>query len=182
MDYFSKNKISLWIIAILVLMNLFTLSTIWFKDIRLPFAPPPETGHRREGLRILEKELNLSVEQITLFKEIRKQHFDKRKRLQEEVHTLRGELMDELFKPEPDTVAIKMLAVQIGAKETEKEQCMFEHFMELKSACTPEQQGKFESLMKKVLPKSQRMPRPGARWHDEDRRRDERHDRPDPFF
>jgi len=183
MDYFSKNKLSIWIIVVLVLMNLFTLSTIWFKEIRFPFIPPPpESGHRRQGLKVLEKELNLTPDQITVFNEIRQRHFDKMKPIQEEVHTLRCDLMDELFKTEPDTVKIKMLAMQIGVKETERERCMFEHFMEMKSACTPEQRSKFQSLMQKVLPQPQGMPGPGSRWHDQGHGRNDHHERPDPFF
>ncbi len=164
MDYFSKNKISLWIIVILVLLNLFTLSTIWYNQFRTPDRPPrQEVGHRRQGLKVLEQKLNLTAEQITVFADIRQRHFEKMEPLQKEIFSCRRELMDELYKTEPDTVRISSLAKRIGEKEILRERYIFEHFMEMKSACTPEQKEKFEILLKQLMAPHEDMPRRGPR-------------------
>jgi Spy/CpxP family protein refolding chaperone len=159
MDYFSKNKITVWIIVILVLLNLFTLSTIWFNQFRVPERPPrQDVGHRRQGLKVLEHKLNLSDEQIQVFAEIRQRHFEKIRPLQKEIFSCRQELMNELYKSTPDTGRISTLARRIGEKEILRERAIFEHFMEMKSACNPEQKEKFEILLRELMAPPEDMP------------------------
>lgn len=153
MDYFSKNKIVIWVIAILALLNIFTLSTIWFMQYRGPSRVPfrEEPGHMRQGLRILEKELDLSADQIKVFDDIRQRHFEKMKVLQKEIFSLRQEIMDELNRTTPDTEQIRLLTIRIGEQETLKERYILKHFSEMKAACTPQQKEKFNRLLKKLM-------------------------------
>jgi Spy/CpxP family protein refolding chaperone len=164
MDYFSKNKILMWIIAILVLLNVLTLSTLWITYVRNPFRSfREETTHRRQGLKILERELNLSPEQIKVFDDIRRHHFEKMESLQKEIFSIRRELMDELDKTVPDSERIRLLTIRIGEKETLRERYIFEHFMQMKSACTPQQQEKFRHLLRGLMAPPQDRPMPGPR-------------------
>jgi periplasmic protein CpxP/Spy len=162
MDYFSKNKISVWIIAVLVLLNCFTLATIWLRQIPFPFIPAGEDPRpRRHGLNVLKEELNLSAEQISEFNLIRQRHFDKMRPLQNEIFSLRRELLDEIYKNEPDTQKVRLLAVRIGEKESERERFVFEHFMQMKSVCTPEQRDKYDRLLRELITPPDRGRRPG---------------------
>jgi len=162
MDYFSKNKISVWIIVILVLLNLFTLSTIWYNQLRRPVRPPrEEMRHHRQGLEMLGQKLKLTDEQVKIFEGMRQQHFEKMKPLQEEIISVRQQLMDELSKAEPDTALVNILIKSIGDKETVLERNRFEHFMELRSVCTPEQKEKFEILLRELMGPPSGMSRPG---------------------
>jgi len=152
MDYFSKNKISLWIIVILVLLNLFTLSTIWYNQFHNPVRHPREdVRNRRHGAKVLEQNLNLTAEQSKIFEDIRQRHFARMKPLHREIFSIRQELMDEVSKTEPDTARIRELTRLIGEKETERERSIIQHFRELRSVCTPEQREKFEILLRKLM-------------------------------
>jgi Spy/CpxP family protein refolding chaperone len=162
MDYFSKNKISLWIIVILVLLNLFTLSTIWYDRFHIPDRfPRPEGRHQRQdGLKRLERKLNLTADQIKIFESLRQQHFEKMVPLHQEIFSIRRELMDEVIKTEPDTARIRELTSRIGVKETERERNIIEHFTEMRSVCTPAQREKFESLLRELMCPPSEMPGP----------------------
>jgi protein CpxP len=168
MDYFSKNKISLWIIAILVLLNLFTLSTIWYGRFHIPDRFPRREGRpqRQEGLKVLEQKLNLTAEQIKIFEDLRQQHFEKMKPLHHEIFSIRQELMGEAAKTEPDTARIRELTSRIGEKETERERNIFEHFAAMRSVCTPAQREKFEILLRELMGPPPEMPGPRPGRHE----------------
>ena len=153
MDYFSKNKISLWIIGILVLLNLFTLSTIWYNRYHVPDRErQQDVRHRhQEGLKILEQKLELTADQKKVFDDLRQRHFEKMKPLHHEIFSIRRELMDEAAKAEPDTARIRALTNRLGEKETERERNIIEHFMEMRSVCKPGQKEKLEVLLRELM-------------------------------
>ena len=156
MDYFTNKKFVTWTIIILVLLNVFTLSTIWFAKLVVP-VPFPHTFHEERRLPLdnfIEKELGLSDEQNRKFGESRKMHVIRTQDIAREIHMRKKLLFDELFQSSPDTSKIKKLSEEIGMMQTGLEMVNNVHILELKSICNPEQQEKLKFLFNEMLEKS----------------------------
>ena len=149
MDVFTKNRVSNWIIILLVIMNLGTLGTILFLHFKQPSLP--RNGGPDPAQHFLERELHLTEEQAQQFEELRKEHFLQSKAINDEVHQLKSAIMEELFSSSPDSEKVERLAEEIGKKQAELEQLRFQHFLALKSLCQPEQVEKLQALIHEIV-------------------------------
>lgn len=160
MDYFANKKFMTWTIAILVLLNVFTLAGIWF----FRFQPKPphfkDFPRREKSEFLLKKKLNLTDDQLQQFRDLRENHFEETKEIGNEIHNLKRELSEEVFKETQNQVEVEKFIEQIGQLEMKMEKEKFKHFLELKSICTPEQQQKFREIFKEIMP-----PRKGPPFH-----------------
>jgi len=165
MDFFTKNKYAAWTIVILVLLNLFTLGTLWMKQ----FMPPPllvdtELEKPRDVQKFLKKELNLDDNQIEKFEESRREHFEQTREIHEDIQRLKREMVSELFNSEPDTAKMNALAHEIGQKQIKLEKLFSSHFLGLKSVCGVDQRHKLRGLLHDYLMRGEpRVRRPGIR-------------------
>jgi protein CpxP len=152
MNFFTKIRVTTWIIGLLVLLNVLTLGTIWFQQFRRPPMPPPLQDQRSENQqRFLERELGLTEQQSQQFQTLREQFLLQSNAIMQEIHQLRKTMTDELFSTSPDTQKAQKLAEESGAKHAELELLLFHHFLELKAVCQPAQQEKFQTLMRNLL-------------------------------
>ena len=79
MDVFSKNRLTVWAITVLVFLNLLLLGTLWWGHIHRPPAPQDGQGngperHYRAMIRFLERELDLNAGQVEKLNALFKQH------------------------------------------------------------------------------------------------------------
>ena len=156
MDYFTNKKFVTWTIIILVLLNVFTLSTIWLAKLVMP-VPFPHTFHeeRRPPVdNFIERELDLSKDQVIKFEESRKRHMLQTKTLHNAIFFKKEKLINKIFTPDVDSTEIKKLSGEIGIMQTELEMQNNVHILELKSICNPEQQEKLKFLFNEMLEKS----------------------------
>ncbi len=177
MNYFSTQRLTIWSIIILVLLNIFTMATFWFFQFRQPQTTPQggqseQAGQSRQSRQLrqpgqpgnvrnfLQEELDLTDEQARQFEELRQQHFEQSKVIADANQQLKRALMEEVFAAVPDTAKMQELAGEIGAKQTEIETLRFNHFLELKALCQPEQLEKFQALFYEILPPTN-PPQPG---------------------
>jgi Spy/CpxP family protein refolding chaperone len=170
MNFLTKNRLAVISIIILVILNLFTLSALWFQRFGENHKPPPhhfEMNKQGNGEEFLENELELTEEQAKQFEELRLKHFEKTKILMDEIHRYKKEITDELFSSTPDTNKVNLLSEEIGKNEAELERLSFSHFMKLKSVCQPEQKEKFERLFHVIFEdvKPKGPPPPGSGNH-----------------
>jgi len=163
MEFQKKNRMMIWAITVLLIMNIATLALLWFSQFKKPKPlPPPGTQESLiEGVKFLEKELNLSEKQIQLFIESRNKHAYQSKEIQDKIHQLKMQILDEVFKSAPDSVKIRKLSNEIGKQQIEFERGLSEHFLELKSYCNPEQQEKLKLFLYDVVSMT-RPPKPQA--------------------
>jgi protein CpxP len=170
MDLFTKNRFALISIITLVVLNIFTLTLLWIFHFRQPARVQPPFDRRAARVeKFLERRLNLSPEQSTEFKQLRRQHFQESMVVMNEIRELKEKMLDEVFSKDPDSLVVKNLTEQIGNKEAEREWLLFTHFRELRDVCTPEQRVKLEQIFQKIFEGMQQgvppeMPgRPGRR-------------------
>ena len=152
MNFFTKIRVTSWIIGLLVLLNVLTLGVLWFQQFRRPPGMFPPPGKQAENSqRFLQRDLNLTEQQAQQFETLRNQYFLKSRTIMQEIHQLRKGITDELFSASPDAQKANKFAEEIGAKQAELERLLFNHFLELKAVCQPEQQKKFQALMRDLL-------------------------------
>jgi hypothetical protein len=156
MDYFTNKKFVTWTIIILVALNVFTLSSIWLTKLFRP-GPFPHTFHeeRRPPVeKFIERELDLSKDQVIKFEQSRKRHKIQSKALHDAIFFKKEKLINELFTPDVDSTEIKKLSEEIGMIQIEFEMQNNLHILELRSICNTEQQKKLKFLFNEMLEKS----------------------------
>ena len=149
MDFFAKNRMLFWLIVVLVLLNVVTLTSFW---LRRPLAGPAGGLQGRPGgQQIMEAQLHLTDEQALQFERLRREHFQRTRPLQDQAHKLRMDLLDEIFAPEPNEARIEALTAEIGDRQTEFERQLFQHFRQLKDVCNADQVAQLKRMLADLL-------------------------------
>lgn len=153
MDYFTKKRLAFWGVALLVIVNISALATVWFQQHR-PWRGP-EPGRRESPpqrvSQFLKQELALTEAQTRQFAELQNRHFTQARATRDAIRDLKDELFRELSAAAPDTAKAERLAAAIGARQSELEKMTFYHFLALKRLGTPAQQKKLEALFGELL-------------------------------
>ena len=152
MDYFSKQKVIVWSIVVLVILNLGTLATLWIghfqgseKRISQGRGVPDHVSN------FLSRELNFDADQKKEFKILQSRQVAQMDTFQKEVNTCKRQMMDELLKASPDSARVKELAAEVGDKEALKARLVFKHLEEIKSICRANQKERFDSIISDLL-------------------------------
>jgi len=167
MDIFSRKHLSTWAIALLVVLNIATLATLWLSLLRKPAGPPrreeseaaagggerarPAEGTADDVRLFLERELGLDAGQKAQFEEMRRRNAAAIQSAQAEIQRLKKAEMDAMLASPADPARQDALAAEIGAKETEKEKLLYAHLRDLSALCRPEQQKKFREIVGELL-------------------------------
>lgn len=153
MDIFKKNRLTMWVIVLLVVLNLLTISAIWMKNF------PRFDKRKSGGEAFLIEELKLTDEQAEQFRELREIHFDETKEIHREMNDLRKAITDELFRENPDSAKVMRWAREVGEMHSAIERARFLHFQALKEPLEPEQRDKFRAVMREL---QRKRPGPGG--------------------
>ena len=155
MDFITRQRFLTIAIVALVLLNLFSLGGIWILQSgrRSSIQGPVHDRHGGKGniVEFLSEELKLTDEQVKAFKAVRQDLDQGRRFLEREILEARRELVEESFRPNPDSTKVELLASKIGDNQILLEKLLFDHFVNMKSLCTPEQSRKFDSLLHEIL-------------------------------
>lgn len=161
MDFISSKRFITITLAILVVLNLALLGTLWWQNTNSPRKSEAvvKTRKYKNKPSIFEKELKLSEEQNKQFNMLRLQHFQKTLPALVAISGLKRQLIQESVKNEPDTLVIKALAQRIGSQQALIEYRLAWHFNELSKVCTPEQRDSLQSVLEKVTAKPYKLKR-----------------------
>ncbi len=152
MDWMTQNKLIKWLIGILLVVNILTITIIWILVAR--DKQPPQfdrVGKPPGGADQLQKELNLTEAQKKQFEDARKENFAQADVLFKELNELKTKYFGELQNEKTDTVLVNSLLRRIGAIQIDLEKHRFEHFRYLLSLCSAEQKEKFKPILKEFL-------------------------------
>lgn len=138
-----------WCVIILVLVNVVTLASFWMR--RPPVGPRRGVEGRPGGQRIMEERLGLSDEQAQQFEQIRNEHFMRTRPLQDDMHKIRMDLLDELFSSETNEAKMQMLLTELGDKLVQFEKNLYQHFQELKEACNDQQLEELRIMLRELI-------------------------------
>ncbi len=138
-----KNKITTWVIAILILANITTLVFYWVGHFRNQKNNSPK--------EFLAKKLNFSDSQKKTYFDLAKEHNESAKKIREEIK-INKELLFELLKS--DTIADSIrnnAALKVSLAIQSLDILTFEHFKKVRALCTEAQKPKFDELIQKMV-------------------------------
>jgi Spy/CpxP family protein refolding chaperone len=154
MDLIRQNKFIGWIITILVVLNLLSLTMVWMQRERAIAPPQKESGSAPPGsVQLLQHEIGLSDEQVNKFQIMRSDHMEKTKIVNDELDRLKLQLVEEIFAPVIADNRVDSITARIGVLQTQVERMRYDHFKSLVQICTPEQKEKLQPILREVFGK-----------------------------
>lgn len=150
----SKYKWILFLVAVLLISNV-VLAIFLFnsKDKKT------DSSKKRESpSTIIYKELGLTAQQIDTFKSSKDIFFKDMRPTWDEIKNLKDSLYKHMDVDSNDS-SIQLLTAAIAQKTKEADLKMYQHFVEMRKLCTPEQQAKFDTIIPKFLNRNGRSTR-----------------------
>ncbi len=168
----QKNK--WWAIAVffLIILNLATLATFWIMRIKEKDANGMFSPARKDGAALfLIQQLSLDSAQQQAFNELKNQHQQGTRSIRKKLRTAKENFFELLSDSAVSNNIIQEKSAAIASLEQEIELLNFQHFQQVRKLCTPQQQTKFDAIIKDVLkqigpPPPPRMMPPKEREHD----------------
>jgi len=153
MNNAAKNKLLVWLVALLLLANAGTLLFFWLGN-RKQGLPP-----KGEPKEFLIKELGLDASQQQQFDKLVAEHRQAVNALREQVKEKKDALF-ELIKNTTATDSVKQAAASAVSAVTEQiDMLTVNHFQKVRALCTPEQQKRFDAIIHDIT-KMMAQPRP----------------------
>lgn len=148
----NKNNRPLWIvILVLIVINLLSLGSLWITRDRGPDGnaefrrsdrkPPPHLAQKH----FIPNRLKFDQEQQVKFDSLAMLHSASLSSTMDEIKLLRKQLIDQIGKNEPDSVAD--LIYQLGQQQIVLEEINFQHFENVMSLCDEDQQKAFRKII-----------------------------------
>ena len=160
------KKISPWTIAValLLLLNLGTLTLMWHQGRFGPLMGPP-----LQPKDFLIKKLALTAAQQSKFDGLRQAHRRGMDSLNKRSHELKDSLFTCLRDPGTDRKIIEALSVKIGNASAAADLATFTHFSQFRAMLSTSQQSTFDNIIGDVLrmmsrqaPREPQGPQPGG--------------------
>ncbi len=152
MDLINQNKFKNWLIILLLLLNIITMSVIWMKTSKeREFAPSKEDKNRPESVSLMKEVLNLDDAQTKQLEKLRSDKLDLSKKYNDSLSVLKKQLSDELFKSKSSQKIINEKTKMIGELQSKVELVRFNHFNQLLAICTPEQKEKLKPIIQELF-------------------------------
>lgn len=154
MDIFKQKRYLIFVSIVLVILNISTMLMLWLDrpvHRRVP-VPPPFAGQEQKHLRQqLKVELGFDDSQINQYFELRHDHRQKIQRLETEIGQIKRQMFDEVLRENSLPMLSDSLLEQAQEKQAQIEQLTFQHFLDLKKLCKPDQQDKLKMLMHELF-------------------------------
>ncbi|ULB35785.1 MULTISPECIES: hypothetical protein [Proteiniphilum] len=134
----KKNSIQIWVIALLVVLNLTTIGTIFYhnrqvKDneaaVVIDESRAPLTG------RYFRQTLRFDDEQMNAFRKANRQFQPQANLLIYEMDSLKTEMFIELNREQPDTIRLNSISDHIGRHHAELKKITNDFYLSIKSVC-----------------------------------------------
>jgi Spy/CpxP family protein refolding chaperone len=147
------------IIIVLLIINIGTLGFLWLG--RGPkehdrHHPPPGMGRPPEGGgagAFLRESLQLTDKQESAYRSMREQHHETVMHIRDEMKQSKRALYALLKAPDRNAVQNeeRVQLDSLAAQQRRIEAITYEHFREVRTLCTPEQQTKFDDVIGEAL-------------------------------
>ncbi len=149
MNYFKKNKISTWIIIILLATNVSTIATILVNKYQNKQASQNsvEIVIPDNGLgRFFRDELDLTRDQHQQFRLFRHNYHLNASKIANQLKDERSQMLNELSSENSDTNNLHQIADEVGELHRELKHLTFEYYLNLKNICTENQRMKLFNI------------------------------------
>ena len=143
----ERTRLLTLLVVVLVLLNLTTLATIWFRK-----SPQQLDADRREGPKnfIIQK-LHFNEKQIEEFSALVDEHRTQMQELREQIAESKEQFYDQLKSDAPDTAMAYQQIASITQFEEQAERITFNHFKKVRAICSSEQKQEFDVVINEIL-------------------------------
>lgn len=166
--FFSQNKILIWLVMFLLLLNLSVIGTIIYHKYKIEhksssFVPQQFSGRGKiqGGGSFLKEYLRLDEKQFTRFRITRNEFQQKAEIINNSLKEKRIEFLNELEKSNPDEAIIRKVSEDIGKLHADLITETSLYYLDLNSLCTKEQLPKLHSFFKQMFEREESMPSTG---------------------
>jgi len=135
-----KKSVFFWILAILFVLNVSAISTIFYQVYQIKQRRPDIANRFHEPREFFRNKLNLENEQLEWFLETHEDFKRKANPLFIEMQSIRDKIFKELTSEEPDYDTLLSYSSQVGELTWHLNKQTIDHFLELRENCTPVQQ------------------------------------------
>ncbi len=138
-----NNKIAAWLIGLLILANIATLTFFWIGHLKNQRDNSPKN--------FLAKSLHFSESQKNAYFELAKNHNENANKIREQIKIDKENLF-QLLKTDQIVDSVKNNAtLKISLSLQALDMLTFEHFKKVRALCTEEQKPKFDELIQKMV-------------------------------
>ena len=143
----SRNKLLLFIVAILLLANVVLLYFLFKGDSQ----PKPTPRERRGISEQLKNDVGFNAEQLKAYELRREKHMGEMKGLFEDLRQTKENFFNTVRDPQAADSVVERGANAIAEKQKLIDLQTHSYFTDLRKICTPEQLAKFDSLYQQVI-------------------------------
>ena len=159
MDYFTNKRVLIVVIAVLVILNLGSLATLWIMRnpprqsgiSEIPPPPPPPPPPPLDLQAVMASELHLSDHQKVRIQHATERFVRRSEELLRVYHADKRRLLEELAADRPDSARMGHLTGLLGRQHTELERIMVDYFLELRQIYSPQQAKHFHAVIDQVI-------------------------------
>jgi len=137
------KKDTLLTIAVLglLVLNIALVIIFYVNQGKRPFMPPPPRGNEHPDKVIIDR-LKFDETQQKEFENLKDEHRQKVRALEEKSRRLHDELFAQLKEPEQDPGKVTQIISSIGENRKQFEQATYDHFAAIKALCKTDEQKK----------------------------------------
>jgi hypothetical protein len=168
-DIHDKSRFWLTGLIVLAVLNISLMGFIWYNHMARRDYPPPDDNMSDMGAAddFLARELELNQEQIKVYRGLHERQVFQSDSIRTEINRLGSEMVDELFSATPDFARIQQLSEAMGEEHAVFERKIFDHFIEIKQICNPDQQERLRQLITEIIKRSLFAPPPSGPARDD---------------
>jgi protein CpxP len=138
-----NNKIVAWLIGVLILANIATLTFFWIGHLINQRNNSPK--------EFLAKKLNFNSNQKNAYFKLAKEHNESAQTIREQIK-LEKETLFQLLKSENINDSIRNeMAFRVSKSIKSLDILTFEHFRKVRTICNEEQKPKFDAIIQKMV-------------------------------
>ena len=141
----NKLKIVSFLVIVMLIVNIAIISYIMLNN-----KAHPADSKRRMPREIVIEKLGLNSDQIATYDVTIKRHQNKIKSLDDAIRNTKNELYSRLKDNSTEIGMNDSLVLALGNYQKEIEITHFNHFIEIKKICTPDQMDEFNNLTEEL--------------------------------
>lgn len=145
MNYFSKNRIILWIVSSMLVISLTALGTMIYRTYLLP-AKISQSKECPSSRQFLTTELDLNADQLSKIENINTACLGASRCIMQDLRVRRLELLEELSRDQSDTAELKRMASEIGMIQADLLNSTIAQYLAIKKICSPGQKEKLSNM------------------------------------
>ncbi len=150
----SRNKLMIWAIVALTVLNLTTIATVFYYRSRNVKETADqkvdsirsETASMRFSGRYFRDQLDLNAEQMERFREFNPAFRQHVRDINFELGNIRRKMLDEMSSSGCDTGRLNTLSDSVGKLHTDLKKLTYRYYLDFKEICNKEQIEKLDIL------------------------------------